>query len=41
MLNYQVERSALAGLVPRGTELDEWQGAATSRVSTVIGSLRS
>ena len=27
MLNYQVERSALAGLVPRGTELDEWQGA--------------
>ena len=26
MLNYEVERSALAGLVPRGTELDEWQG---------------
>lgn len=26
MLNYEVERSALAGRVPRGTELDEWEG---------------
>jgi uncharacterized protein len=26
MLNYEVERSVLAGLVPRGTELDEWRG---------------
>jgi uncharacterized protein YqjF (DUF2071 family) len=26
MLNYEVERSVLASLVPRGTELDEWQG---------------
>jgi len=26
MLNYAVERSLLGGLVPRGTELDEWQG---------------
>ncbi len=26
MLNYAVERSLLAGLVPRGTELDEWRG---------------
>ena len=26
ILNYEVERAALAGLVPRGTELDEWQG---------------
>jgi uncharacterized protein YqjF (DUF2071 family) len=26
LLNYEVDRSALAGLVPRGTELDEWQG---------------
>ena len=26
MLNYEVDRSALAALVPRGTELDEWQG---------------
>ena len=26
ILNYEVERSALAPLVPRGTELDEWQG---------------
>lgn len=26
MLNYDVDRSALAALVPRGTELDEWQG---------------
>jgi len=28
MLNYAVERSLLLGLVPRGTELDEWQGRA-------------
>jgi|SRR5712691_2431031 len=26
MLNYEVDRSALAARVPRGTELDEWQG---------------
>jgi uncharacterized protein len=26
MLNYDVEPPALAGLVPRGTELDQWQG---------------
>jgi uncharacterized protein YqjF (DUF2071 family) len=26
MLNYEVDRSALTDLVPRGTELDEWQG---------------
>jgi uncharacterized protein len=26
MLNYHAERAALADLVPRGTELDEWQG---------------
>ena len=26
ILNYDVERSALAALVPRGTELDEWRG---------------
>ena len=26
ILNYEVERSAMAPLVPRGTELDEWQG---------------
>ena len=26
MLNYEAERSALVGLVPRGTELDEWRG---------------
>ena len=26
MLNYEVERSALTALVPRGTELDEWRG---------------
>ena len=26
MLNYEVDRSALTALVPRGTELDEWQG---------------
>jgi uncharacterized protein YqjF (DUF2071 family) len=26
MLNYEVERSALAERVPRGTELDEWEG---------------
>jgi len=26
ILNYEVERSALAALVPRGTELDDWQG---------------
>jgi uncharacterized protein YqjF (DUF2071 family) len=26
MLNYEVDRSALSALVPRGTELDEWQG---------------
>jgi hypothetical protein len=26
MLNYEVERSALLGRVPRETELDEWQG---------------
>jgi len=26
ILNYDVERSALADLVPRGTELDEWRG---------------
>jgi uncharacterized protein YqjF (DUF2071 family) len=26
ILNYEVERSALADLVPRGTELDEWRG---------------
>jgi len=26
ILNYEVERSALAALVPRGTELDEWRG---------------
>ena len=26
MLNYEVERSILTALVPRGTELDEWQG---------------
>jgi len=26
MLNYEVGRSALLGRVPRGTELDEWQG---------------
>ena len=26
MLNFAVERSLLTSLVPRGTELDEWQG---------------
>jgi uncharacterized protein len=26
ILNYGVDRAALAGLVPRGTELDEWKG---------------
>ena len=26
MLNYAVDRSLLASLVPRGTELDEWRG---------------
>lgn len=26
MLNYEVDRSALRALVPRGTELDEWRG---------------
>jgi len=26
MLNYDVDRSALKALVPRGTELDEWRG---------------
>ena len=26
ILNYEVERSVLAALVPRGTELDEWRG---------------
>jgi uncharacterized protein YqjF (DUF2071 family) len=26
ILNYEVERFALAALVPRGTELDEWRG---------------
>jgi len=26
MLNYEVGRASLTGLVPRGTELDEWQG---------------
>jgi hypothetical protein len=26
MLNYEVERGTLAGFVPRGTELDDWNG---------------
>src|SRR6185295_16954954 len=26
ILNYEIDRSVLAALVPRGTELDEWQG---------------
>ncbi len=26
MLNYEADRASLAALVPRGTELDEWQG---------------
>ncbi len=26
MLNYEADRSVLAPLVPRGTELDDWQG---------------
>ncbi len=26
ILNYEVERSALAALAPRGTELDDWRG---------------
>ena len=28
ILNYGVDRAALAGLVPSGTELDEWKGRA-------------
>lgn len=28
MLNYEVEKDALTDLVPRGTELDEWNGRA-------------
>lgn len=27
MLNFEVDRGALAPLVPRGTEVDEWQGS--------------
>jgi uncharacterized protein YqjF (DUF2071 family) len=26
MVSYEVDRTALVGLVPRGTELDDWQG---------------
>ncbi len=27
MVSYEVDRSALVGLVPRGTEIDDWQGS--------------